>query len=72
MRMLSLPSDATTTPEPVTTPKPVRTETNPEQDGMVILTPADELFENEYLAGGTDDMGSWDMPSILTLLFGET
>jgi hypothetical protein len=39
---------------------------------MVILTPADELFENEYLAGGTDDMGSWDMPSILTLLFGET
>ncbi len=72
MRILSLPWSATTTPEPVPAPMPVRKETDPEKDDTVILTPADELFEKDDLTFGADDMGSWDPPSILTLLFGES
>lgn len=71
IRTLSLPWSAVPSPEPVTPPMPVVKEADMKDEDRVPLTPEDELFVREYLAGGADDMGSWDIPPIMTLWFRE-
>jgi hypothetical protein len=57
--------------EPQPAPNTVMDESLTHQDDAATQNDLDILFARECAASGTDDFGSWDTPSLLSLLFGD-
>jgi hypothetical protein len=60
-----------TTPEPHPGPVVAMDESFLHQDDTSVQNASEILFARECAASGTDDFGSWDTPSLLSLLFGD-